>query len=927
VPTRRATGPAFTVEFPAPLPAERKGEHWWMQAEGRELRFSNLNKVFWPDEGYTKGDLIAFYWNVADLILPYLRGRPLTMKRMPDGLKGGFFYEKDAPSHTPNWMSRCPVPTSGESSRWGAVKHDVINYLMVDDVAGLLFMANLACIEFHPLHSRCATIEQPDYVFFDLDPFEPAGYEEVLAVARMVNVSCERLGLTAYPKTSGATGMQIYVPIEPGFSYEETRALVGSLGHLMRAADPGHVTMEWEVRKRSGKVFVDHNMNRVGANISAAWSMRPEAGATVSTPVTWDEVDDGAIRASDFTIRTIWERIASVGDPFRPVVDGPYQDLSHALGTLGIDRVPPPSPDGESPSADGDADRATAPRARASAVAKARSKDDQTIARSKDPNLRTYLKKRSFGDEGTPEPAGGGPSPGGNSFVIQWHDATRLHHDYRLERNGVLVSWAVPKGLPWEPGEKHLAVQTEDHPMEYGTFAGSIPSGHYGAGEVRIWDSGTYDLVEWTESKVSVRLHGRRHTGEYHLIKTRTDWLVFLAKSSEIRPPELPPKLTPMFAEGGHQPFDRAGWRFEPKLDGIRTLLSFDRQNVRLISRTGRDMTASYPDLKDLFRRVVAINALIDAEIVATDEQGYPSFERLQQRMNLASPSEIERTAKQIPVELYAFDLLWFDGSNLMSLPLSERLELLDEVIVEGKRMRRMFGVEEKGIAFAEQTRELRFEGTVAKRLNSRYLAGRRSPDWQKIKFLNRQDCVVLGWTPGQGGRANSFGALLVGAYDDGELRWVGQVGTGFTDRMIAGLMKRLGDLVTESPPIRDPELKRVKGARWVRPELVVDVEYLQMTRVGKMRAPSFKGIRIDKLPEDAVMEPQAVGTMAEDDDEEQPQKPSRPAAKKRTPAKTAATAKKRTPAKTAATAKRAPARKPATKKATPAARTRRGRA
>jgi ATP-dependent DNA ligase len=233
--------------------------------------------------------------------------------------------------------------------------------------------------------------------------------------------------------------------------------------------------------------------------------------------------------------------------------------------------------------------------------------------------------------------------------------------------------------------------------------------------------------------------------------------------------------------------------------------------------------------------------------------------------------------------------------------------------------MHRMFGVEEKGIAFAQQSRELHFEGTVAKRLNSRYQAGRRTPDWQKIKFLNRQDCVVLGWTPGQGGRGNSFGALLVGAHVDGELRWVGQVGTGFTEQMIASLMTRLRDLVTDAPPIGDPELSKVKGARWARPELVVDVEYLQMTRVGKMRAPSFKGIRIDKLPEDTVMEPQVVGTTADDDEEGER---SRPAAKKKPPAKKTAPAKK-PPVK-----KATPARKPAAaKKATPAARTRRGSA
>ena len=250
---KKTSGRAFTVEFPRPLPAEKRGDAWWTDADGRELRLSNLDKVFWPDEGYTKGDLLAYYYNVPELILPHLRERPLTMKRMPDGISGPFFYEKTAPSHTPDWIPRCPV-RSDES------KDGVIGYLMVNDLATLLFVANLGCIEMHPLHSRCSTIETPDYLFFDLDPMG-ASFEDVLIVARHVRAALGALGLTGYPKTSGATGVQIYVPVERGWSYDQVRDFVGTLGRTIERADREHVTMAWQIDKRTGKVFIDHNMN------------------------------------------------------------------------------------------------------------------------------------------------------------------------------------------------------------------------------------------------------------------------------------------------------------------------------------------------------------------------------------------------------------------------------------------------------------------------------------------------------------------------------------------------------------------------------------------------------------------------------------------------------------------------------------------
>jgi bifunctional non-homologous end joining protein LigD len=853
---------AFTVDFPSPLPAERESaEVWWAEVDGRRLRLTNLDKIFWPDEGYTKGDVVAYYYNVAEWILPYVLGRPLTMKRMPNGAFGQFFYEKDAPSHTPDWMPRCPVESSGsDDGRWGPAKHEIVNFLMVENTAGLLFMANLGCIEFHPLHSRCETVSHPDYLFFDLDPFEPASFEDVLAVARLVRVTCDQLGLRAFPKISGATGMQIYVPLQPAFTYEEARALVGAIGYLLKRVDPDRVTMEWQVSRRTGKVFVDHNMNRVGANIAAVFSLRPEPGATVSTPVTWGEVEDGDVRPQDFTIRTIWDRVKEWGSPGKEPFHGvltDHQDIGAALGALGVEGGAEgrDRPDGSDGDGSGPASSA--------ALSSLNETSEEVIARSKDPKLAQYLSMRTFGGEGTPEPAGGDPTDTGNSFVIQKHDATRIHYDLRLERGGVLVSWAVPKGLPLVKGERHLAVQTEDHPLDYASFEGSIPSGHYGAGDVRIWDHGSYDAVEWTDKKVSFRLHGERYHGsEYHLIKTGRgpkDWLVLMAsRSVEDAPPE-PPAYRPMMAEQGAKPFDREGWLFEPKLDGVRTLVYLGMNSVRLMSRTGRDQTSQYPELGRLFERVTSENAVLDGEIVAFDRAGRPSFQRLQQRMNLASKTDIDRIRRDVPVQLFVFDVLWLDGRDVTSLPLMERRKLLEEVVVPGKGIDVTLSVQEHGMALWESAKDRGLEGVIAKRAGSRYQPGRRSPDWKKVKVLNRDDFVIIGWTPGQGGRGSSFGALLLGAYADGELRWIGQVGTGFTDRTIADLMRRLGELETDRPPVEDAELQKVKGAHWVRPELVASIEYLQVTDGGrKLRAPSFKGLRDDVPPEDCVLVPAA---------------------------------------------------------------------
>jgi bifunctional non-homologous end joining protein LigD len=273
-------------------------------------------------------------------------------------------------------------------------------------------------------------------------------------------------------------------------------------------------------------------------------------------------------------------------------------------------------------------------------------------------------------------------------------------------------------------------------------------------------------------------------------------------------------------------------------------------------TRNARNVSDSYPELHMIHELVNQVNAVIDGEIVAFDETGKNSFEALQQRMNLRNEREIKRISKQIPVTLVAFDLLWLDGNDLTGLPLEERRQLLEGIAEQDERLQVVAHVDGEGMAFVDAAKGLGLEGVVAKRTGTKYQPGRRTPDWRKIKLTNTQDCVILGWTKGQGNRDATFGALLVGAYVDGSMRWIGQVGTGFTQKMQDIVMEQLEPLVRQTPPIQDKELKAVKGATYIEPKLVCEVEYLEITKsTNKMRAPSFKGLRPDKTPEECVLE------------------------------------------------------------------------
>jgi bifunctional non-homologous end joining protein LigD len=432
-------------------------------------------------------------------------------------------------------------------------------------------------------------------------------------------------------------------------------------------------------------------------------------------------------------------------------------------------------------------------------------------------------------------------------FVVQRHDARRLHYDFRLERNGALASWAVPKGVPLEPGQRVLAVHVEDHPLDYATFEGEIPKGNYGAGTVEIWDSGTYELVEEKrDGGLTVHLHGSRLEGTWTLVPAALDgdpknWLL-LRKRDEAGPRgavrnDYRPMLATLTEELPHGD----EWLFEVKWDGYRALGYVREGEAKLVSRNGNDLTGRFPDVaKALARAVRSPECVVDGEVCALDEHGRPSFSAMQQG----------KPGTAIVYEV--FDVLEIDGAPVLDLPLTERRARLEQLFDARSTTVQLSGFFDDGDALLQAATEQGLEGVMAKRATSPYVEGGRTRHWLKIKTHGRQEFVICGWTKGQGRRAGSFGALVLGAYRDGELQWVGNCGTGFTERDIDELLAKLEPLRADSSPFpvvpKMPKIRR-GDVVWAEPALVCEVEFAEWTHDGHLRAPSFQGLRDDKAP------------------------------------------------------------------------------
>jgi bifunctional non-homologous end joining protein LigD len=475
--------------------------------------------------------------------------------------------------------------------------------------------------------------------------------------------------------------------------------------------------------------------------------------------------------------------------------------------------------------------------------------------------LDTYRSKRDPAK--TPEPMGPKDGPKGKKgsaprFVIQEHHARALHWDLRLEHEGVFVSWALPKGLPDSPATNHLAVHTEDHPLEYGKFEGDIPEGEYGGGKVTIWDSGTCELEKWTDREVKVVFHGKRANGLYVLFLTGgKNWMIHRMDP----PPEgfepMPRSISPMLAVLSAEPPKGAGWAFEFKWDGVRTIVFVEGGRIRATSRNDKDMTPAFPELRAIGEFLGSRSAVLDGELVAFGPDGRPSFGLLQHRLHVGSRTEVTRRSHEVAASYLAFDLLYLEGRSLLTSPYDERRAKLESLELKGES----FAVppsftDNPADDVVATAKERGLEGIVAKRRNSKYALGSRNGDWVKIKNFRTQEVVIGGWTAGKGSLAGSLGALLVGILAEGGLVYAGKVGTGFDTAARLEILRTLQALGTSTSPFSGSLPRALASqAHFVRPEIVGEVQYGEWTSDGHLRHPSWRGLRPDKDADQVVRE------------------------------------------------------------------------
>ncbi len=766
----------------------------WTLVGKRRIELSNLDKAMFPEDGILKAEVIAYYLKIAPTILNHIRGRALTLIRFPDGIHGESFYQKNRPKWAPDWI---------EFSTLGSIEKD---YIIATEPALLVWLANLAGLELHQLHSRAPDFDKPDYMVFDLDPPEGYTFTDLIPIARELKTDIESYGYTTFVKTTGGKGIHICCPLEVKQGFSEVFEAAQEIARPFVDRFSKDTTLHIKKDARKGRVLVDIYRIRSGQSIVSPYSLRGRVGAPVSMPLTWEALGNVTTPA-EFNINTAIDKVLEDGDAWEGM--GAYAVELHTH-------------------------RKRAAPAKVLAPSKKHKTPEQ---------LEKYKQKRDF--EKTPEPAGALQVGGNNNFVVHRHHASHLHYDLRLEQDGVLKSWAVPKGMPPRPGIKRLAVQTEDHPMEYLKFDGRIPKGQYGAGEMWIYAQGKYQITKEKKDGFYFRLNSKEMSGEYRMHRTKQKEFL-LERVDEPQVDYLQQFVEPMLSEiAAKPPLAGDEYVYEIKWDGIRALVAFEDGKVTLHTRNRNDVTAKFPELLEGEKAFRATNAVFDAEIVSLDATGKPVFKKVINRLMSSGETNILKRSKSSPCYCYIFDCLYLDGRPLVNETLVKRKEWLKDA-VRANTPYRVSDCVDDGKALLDAAREHGLEGIMAKRKDSRYLPGRRSDYWLKVKIRQSSEVFIIGYTRGKGDRQSTFGALHIAEPVDGKLHYRGKVGTGFDDAMIRDILKIVGKVGEIPKPDVVGTVLDPKVSTWIEPKIIIEVSYSKLTPDKMFREPVFIRFRID---------------------------------------------------------------------------------
>ena len=741
------------------------------KVDGRNLKLTNLSKIIYPELSIPKAEIIQYFLKMAPHIIPFIRERPMTLIRYPDGVTAHQFYSKSRPDYAPDWMESIQITHDNRS----------IDYIFLKSAAGLAWTANLAALELHPMAFRIGQNTQPDYMVFDLDPDEKISFNEVVIAAKRLRSVIDALGYTTYLKTSGGKGLHLMVPLIPQHTFEEVKERCKTIAKTLIAKYPNAYTLETSKSKRKGKILIDIYRNHETNTVVAPYSLRGKIGAPISMPIPWERLE---------TLDSSQEiNLNNYRDHIDASIEA-WQDWDD------------------------------------SAVPLMQTKE-RTEAKPQevDQRLKDYVHKRDLST--TPEPMALVRGNYTDRYSIQFHDASNLHYDLRLEDQGVLWSWAIPKGLPVEKGQKRLAIRTEDHPIEYLTFEGVIPEGAYGAGEMWTIETGT--TIWHTKEKNKLIFSLGQH--KYHLVKTKQEdqWLMTLSDSKQFL--DKGSSLKPMLADQRTDIPSTNNYVYEVKWDGIRVLIYLTEDEVHIKSRSGRDITQQFPELLDpkLFNVEYGV---FDGEIVVLDDQGRPVFADVISRMH--SKRSGIKTAQKL-VSCYLFDVLSIDGFDTIDEPLTRRRALLKPCLKWGEEYRYSNSFEDgAGLFAAIQAKTM--EGIMAKTKDGRYHIDARTKDWYKIKSRTEMEATIVGYTEGRGDRSGLFGSLHL--MDDDE-NYIGKVGTGFDYKLlneITTLLKAQNTMVQPD----DIKIDEADRTIWIESDIRCAVKYASLTSKGTLREPVF---------------------------------------------------------------------------------------